>query len=658
MKYTYKQRLSWIKKLLWVKRLLWVKPLLKAATGCAAFFSLIFFLAWGAPAEGADDFRIQLMEEPYIGCEVVLSLGGKEADIPGTTYEWSFDGSVKPILLRKGGLECRFTPFNTNPVFASVNALDSEGNFLASADLSLTAKEFTINIVMVEPEPLMLWDADAKQDVVADGLIAGEPIQFGLELIPAYVNEVKCQWNTDAATAIRDGENAPQVTIARNDIGDAEISVVVTNTNGVVLGRGNKNVNVPIPRARVDESIRRKNAWNQWVEALTQWDAKNFDEAMENATSAAELDPETLEIADGLKTMSSNYMRVERARKLIADAGILQGEQKLVEALKVYRRAYAAWTLSETETVIKSLESEVDKIRLQRQQAEWLRDTAAAYDQEGLFEDALKYYKETLALQPDEGVMQRADRIEKRLASIAQANAFADEGRKLEADGQLLEAVEKYKESLKLEGDTTLEVHTGELEETIKERRARAAALRREAADLQKKNNDAEALLRYKESQALWPEADLERRIAELEKTVTEVPQQAVRSPEDFGIGTQADAARLLQEGHALYKQGKYREALDVYRKSYAVSKDQRLADWISRVESSLKEYEAVLQANVLIKEANNLYNEGNYPEALAKYKESLVIHANPEVESFTELLENDMKSDDAVKSEELVSTR
>jgi tetratricopeptide (TPR) repeat protein len=632
----------------------WIKTLLKVSGGCAA----AFFLAWSAPAEGADEFRIESMEEPYIGVEVMLSLSGKEVDVPGATYEWSFDGNVKPILLRRGGLECRFTPFDTNPIFASVNALDAAGNFLASADFSLTAKEFTVNILMIEPEPFMLWDADAKQDAAADGLIAGEPVQFGLELIPAYTNEVKCQWNTDAATAIRSGESAPQVTIIRNDIGDAEISVVVANTNGVVLGRGKKNVNVPIPRTRVDESIRRKNAWNHWIEALSQWDAKNFDEAMENAVSAAELDPETMEIAEGLKTMSGNYIRVERARKLVADAGILQGEQKLVEALKVYRRAYAAWTLTETETVIKSLESEIDKIRLQRQQAEWLRDTAAAYDQEGLFEDALKYYKETLALQPDEAVTQRADRIEKRLASIAQANALADEGRKLETEGQLLAAVEKYKESLKFEADTTLEVHTGELEETIKERRSRAAVLRREAADLQKKNNDAEALLRYKESQALWAEPDLENRIAELEKIVTEVPPQAVRSPEDFGIGTQADAARLLQEGHALYKQGNYREALEVYRKSYAVSKDQRLADWISRVETSLKEYEAVLQANVLIKEANNLYNEGNYPGALVKYKESLAVHANPEVENFTQLLEKNIKSDDAVGSEELASAR
>ena len=612
----------------------------------------ISFFASAATGD-AGDFYIELKEEPYIGCEVVLSLGGEKVHSE-TTYEWSFEGNAKPILLRRGGLDWRCTPLDTNPGLASGNAINADGEFVASADLSLTAKEFTVNIVMVEPEPFMLWDAETKRDVAADGLIAGEPVQFKVELVPAYTNELKCQWNTDAATAIRSGDDTPQVTIVRNNIGDAEISVVVHNRANVVLGRGHKNVAVPIPRIRVNESIRRKNAWNQWIEALIQWDAKNFDEAIKNAVSAVELDPETLEIAEGLKTMRANYTRVERARKLTADALALQNEQKLVEALKVYRRAFAAWALAETEVVIKSLESEIDKIRVQRQQAEWLRDTAAAYDQEGFFEDALKYYKETLALQTNEAVAQRMERIEKRLASIAQAKALSGEGRNLETEGQLLKALEKYKESLKFETSTALETHARELEETIKERRTRAAALRREAGNLQKKNNGAEALLRYKESQALWPEPDVEKRIAELEKTVTETSGQAIRSPEDFGIGTHADAERLLQEGHVLYKQGKYREALEVYHKSHAVSKDPRLADWIGRVEISLKEYESLLRANVLIKEAYNFYNGGRYAEALAKYKESLVVHANPEVEKFTALLEENMKSND-VKAKELI---
>jgi tetratricopeptide (TPR) repeat protein len=601
-----------------------------------------------APAAGdAETLSIVRAEEPYIGCEVLLTLVGKAAKTQGVTFEWSFAGNIKPILLRKGGLECRFTPFDTEPVFASVSALGSDGRFMASADISFAAKEFTINIVMVEPEPFMLWDINAKREAPADGLVAGEPVQFVVELVPPYDRPIACRWSTDASTAMLSGTNDQKVTIVRSEIGDAELSLEVKDANGLVLGRGRRDVHVPIPRAKVDESIRRKNAWSQWLEALALWDAKNFDSAVENAAAAADLDPETLEITDGLKIMRENFVRVERSRKLSAEAFALHKKQDLTNALKTYRRAYAAWAFTETEDEIEKLEAEIDAIRVRRQQAEWLKDKGAAYDVEGRFEDALRYYRETVALVPDDSVSQRAERIEKRLASIAQAKVLAEEGQKLEESGQLLGAVAKYKESLALEKSAELNDHTEELEATLKMRRARAADLRREAAELQRKKNDAEALVRYRESQALWPDPELANRIANMEKTVTVSSQRAVRSAEDFGIGTQADAIRLLQEGHALYKQGKYEEALEMYRKSHAISNDDHLAEWIERVSSSLTEYEAVLQANVLVKEANNLYREGDYAKALAKYKESLAIHPNAEVENFTKTIENNIKSAD-----------
>ncbi|MDR3230857.1 MAG: hypothetical protein LBT65_05415, partial [Synergistaceae bacterium] len=555
----------------------------------------------GGTAEGADVLRLEQQQEAYIGCEVALSLAGEAAEAEGAAYEWSFEGNAKPIYLRRGGLECRFTPTDTEPISATVSAIGAGGNLLGSASVSLKAREFAVDIIMIDPDPFMLWDASKKQDVPANGLIAGEPMRFRTVLNPEFKNEFQSHWSTDASTAVRDGENQSEVTVVRNEIGDAVISVVISTSTGTVLGRGEKSVNVPIARSLVDDSIRRKRAWGEWTEALGMWEAKNYDNAIQRAREATESDPETLEITEGLRMMDANFARVERSRKFSSDAEALRDEQKLTDALRSYRRAYAAWSMDEIKGRIKELETEIDALRVRRQQAEWVKDTAAAYDQENLFEDALKYYRETMTLMPDDAVAQRADRIEKRLSSIAQANALASEAQTLETNGRFLEATEKYRDSLKLEADADLENHVRDLEDTIRERRTRAAALRREGSDFQKKSQNSEALVRYKESQALWPDNELAGLISSLEKTVTASSAQ-VRTPEDFGIGTRADAMRLLQEGHALYKQGKYRDALEAYRKSYAISRDQRLSDWIARVETSLREYESVLQANVLIK--------------------------------------------------------
>jgi tetratricopeptide (TPR) repeat protein len=612
---------------------------------------LISLLA-ALPAFGAaEGLRIEQRQEAYVGCEVVLSLAGSAIEAPDVACEWSFEGNARPIYFRRGGLECRFTPKNTEPIRAAVSVLGPDGGLLGSADIALTPKEFEVTIVMLEPDPFILWDAVKKEDVPADGLIAGEPIRFNTVLTPEFPNEIRCRWNTDASTAIRDGEDRNEVTVVRNEIGDAVISVVVSTADGTILGYGEKSVNVPIARSRVEDSIRRREAWNQWTEALSMWDAKNFDAAVQRAQEAAEIDPETLEIANGLKTLNSNFARVERARKFNSNAAVLRGEKKLVDALKTYRRSFAAWPMQESESGIRDLEEEINALRIRNQRAEWLKDIGAAYDQENSFENALKYYRETMELVPDAAVAQRAERIEKRLASIAQASALAEEGHRLETNGQLLEALEKYRDSLQLESGADIEAHARDLENTIKERRTRASALRREGSDLQKKNQNAEALVRYKESQALWPDSALAQQIAALEKTVTASAGQVVRAPEDFGIGTQADAERLLQEGHALYKQGKYQEALDSYRKSYAISRNQRLSDWIAKVETSFREYEAVLRANALIKEANNLYNESKYSEALVKYRESLAVHANAEVKKFTEHIENSLRSVDIVSA-------
>jgi hypothetical protein len=46
-----------------------------------------------------------------------------------------------------------------------------------------------------------------------------------------------------------------------------------------------------------------------------------------------------------------------------------------------------------------------------------------------------------------------------------------------------------------------------------------------------------------------------------------------------------------------------------------------------------------------MIKEGNDLYSSGKLQEALAKYKESLSVHSNAEVDSFAKNLEAAIKT-------------
>lgn len=624
--------------------IIFTKKTLKSALLLSAYLLL------NLSAAQADTLQLVQDGEAYTGREVTLSLSGTEA-YPDAAYEWSFSGSARPISLRKGATQCVLTPVDTSPLHISVAAVAHDRNILAKADLTIKAREFTVNIITSAAKPVLLWDSAEKKETQSDKLAVNEPVSFRAELDPPYHGEIKYQWKTDASAAILSDNSSQEFTVSRSEIGEFEISVSAFNNSGVLLGQFRDNPVIAISSSDIQTSKDRKNAWAKWLDAKSAWEQKNYTAAIKGAKEAYELDKEAPEIAGGLNAMLADFARIERALQIMQKVQELKKSNNLSEALKTCRRAAIVWETPESASAIRELEEEINSLRLKRQEKEWLLDTASAYDQEGLFSDALNFYKKSQEFEPSKEVQERIERISKRLTDIGEADKLLDKGIAAEKDGKITEALEFYKKSLQLDPKQELKVHSDELERTLTARKNKAAALFKEGAELQKKHKDAEALLRYQESQLLWPDSDTQKRITDLARTEKKSPSGALRKPEDFGIGTKADAARLLNEADALYKAGKYNEALALYRKSHAISKDSALLVWIQRIEASLKEYDAVSKANAIIKEANSLYNMGKIKEACAKYKESQQINFNQEVAAFIKQLEASVLSSDVSTS-------
>ena len=615
----------------------------RTQTDFLRLFRLLFLFVCAllpSPEARASDLEIVPRETPYVGRELILSLQG-EAIAQDPLIEWSLSGDVKPVLLRNGGLECAFTPSNASTVDITVLARSHDGQNIASADLELTPRYADAVIEQLKDQPLMLWDIQAKEETPTSELSSSRPIGFGVKLVPPYNGELRYVWTSDASTSILSEDNTPETAIARSEIGDAELSVKVFNAAGILMGAASLTVPITIPSSRLEDSARQKAGWADWEEAQTLWSQRRYAEGMELAQHAASAVPEDPDITSGLEGMAARYARVLRSIEL-QEKGFAQREKdQLPEALRSYRQARVLWPMPEIDAAIKELEEAVDALRVRNQQAEWLRDTASAYDQEGMFQEALDYYAQSQALVPLQPIEDRMARISRRLTLIAEADRLAGEGNALERNGKIAEAIESYKASLEHNPDGALSQHVTELEAIVERRKKQAAALLREGIELQRQKKDAEALTRYRESEALWPSSDAQKRMAALGKSVPNASGAPLRAPEDFGIGTKADAARFLVSGNKLYGEKRYREALEQYRKSYAISQDQILSALIRKLEVSLKEYEAVHAANALIKEANLLYNQGLVKEAVAKYRESLAVHANTEVEAFLGYIEN-----------------
>ena len=583
--------------------------------------------------------KISLNNEPHVGEQVVLS--AQTSRIPGNA---SLGWSVAPttgknptrISLRSGGREFAFTPIDTQPIKVNAYIEDDNGNILSSSELIVTPKEFNVDIFTVIDTPLTLWNASQRSNysLSPDILLANAPVKIKASINPDFKGEHTFKWTSDPATEILSQDN-DVIFIRRSQIGNSYVYATASNSSGVKLGSGTNTINFSLPTYVYQNSINERNAWNNWQDAQELWENKNYSEAVQTANNALKLSPRDIEISNGLKIMTADFERLNRANKLREEAAALNSQKKYDEALQKLRSAQVIWPLDDGATSIRNAEQNAEQQRHLIQQATWLKDTASAYDNEGLFEDALEYYSKSLEVYNLDGVSDRIERIKNRLSRIASADRYAGEGNKLEREGNLQEAIRLYGASANINADAALTQHIKELSGILSRRERQAKTLYREGQDLLKKNNSQEALKRFKESYALLETDDAATRIRQLERSVR-LPQNTVlRTPEDFGIGTKSDATRLIQEADQLYNQGRLDEAAAKYRKAQSISPSPEIKDWLENLEKNIRERRSVQAANELISRANQLYNQGKTKEALDLYRQSLTSHSNPQIEAF-----------------------
>lgn len=594
--------------------------------------SLLFLLALPGLALGAVGAIVE-HGQAHVGEEVVLSAGSLPSD---WTLEWAVSGNVRPILLRNGGRECAFTPVDTQPIAVSMTVRDRNGASQGVSELTLTPREFDITLSAAGEEPLSLWDPIGRKDVPTDALMAGRPIHLRASLNPPFTGAHTFVWGADPSTLLSQGKDTAShsdVVIQRGETGDCEISVTAYNAAGVRLGSVERAVSVALSQAAFEESERSRGAWRDWQGAEAAWEAGNYAQAMELGQRAHASAPRDPDIAGGLRSMSANYDRFRRGQALRDKAEEERGKKLYDEALKDLRQAQVAWPTEEGEALVRRTEAEATEYQSLLQKAQWLRDTATAYDQEGIYDDALKYYAQAIALVSSDAVQDRMERIQSRLGLIAEADRYAAQGAALEKEGRLKDAIELYSASLEKNSDPALREHMRELQRYVTGREKRAASLYTEGMNLERRSKFADALQRYRESQRLWETPGAQDRIEELEKIVSS--DAPVRGPENFGLVLQSDVEKVIRSADDLYLRGRLEEAAVQYRRALAMSSNDELRTWLEQLEAVIRDRKAVRAANAKIQEGNALRRAGKLKEALAKYQESLKLHSNAEVEAF-----------------------
>ena len=606
---------------------------IKFSPACTVFIVLLF-----AGSSFAASPSINMNGDAHVGDQAIMSI--ESSQIPsGGSVEWSVTPTTGKnparISLRAGGRECAFTPLDTEPVRVVASFADRNGDIVATSERMVTPKEFTVDISVVVDKPITLWDSAKRADysLSPDTLMANTPIRLRASLNPPFRGRHSFKWNSDAATALISQDNN-EILIRRGSTGTSEITVTAFNSQGIKLGSGENTVTISLPVSTYEESSMEREAWQAWRKAQELWESKSYADAVQLASHAVTLSPRDTEIADGLRVMNANYARYTKAQKLREDSVKFDEAQRFEDALKNLRIAQIIWPADNGERKIKDAESKVDAWRKRQQEANWLRDTASAYDNENMYEDALEYYAKSIAVMSNDAVTDRMNRIRNRLTLIADADRYAGEGNTLEREGRLQEALNHYAASVQSNPDATLRQHIEELQSVISRRERQANALNREGDDLMRRNQNQEALKRFTESMNVWPTDRAKQRLQQLSR-VKLPPDTVIRGPEDFGIGTRTDAQKIIQEADSLYSEGDIDQAAELYRKAQRIAPSDEMKAWVARLDAVLKERDAVNAANRQISEANALFKAGKTKEALELYRDSLKTHKNAEIEEF-----------------------
>ncbi len=304
-------------------------------------------------------------------------------------------------------------------------------------------------------------------------------------------------------------------------------------------------------------------------------------------------------------------------------------KQEYIKAKAYYQEALRIKT--NDATAKSKLDRTIQKIREQSEKEEIFfqyLDQADTFYNNSEYENALASYNEALKIFPKdsytlkqvETITNILDTEKEKLNSFNEIISIAD---RLMEQGNFAEASLQYKSALELYPTNAIALAKYEEAKAKKEEYDRQVSnfeqIKHEASDLAMRKRYAEAIAKYQDALAIFPnDTEIERLIEELsnKKKTAELYESKI---------TAADS---------LYLEKSYEEAIAAYTDALSVIPDDSYASgMISRINETLNSEEYLAMQNYLniIEQAKSLEANNQLEDAILKYQEALTLKANDE---------------------------
>ncbi len=236
-------------------------------------------------------------EKAMVGKAVKAKVDVVPADLKEIDFRWEVSSNAKQTLESNDSKEITFIPQDNKPITVKVSArVPVSGDGLGEQTAMITAQQFDVKVDVlgtIGPKP-KIWKEGVGLVPVDKGIAVFQNVGLKATVTPTAEN-LRYRWTLNEDSHFTGGSSSAEVRVNRSQTGMCQATVVVTDKDGIELGRGTGSFNVSISQDDLNTAKKASESAEKVKEAKALNRKGQIDEAINKANEASQLNPQNTE---------------------------------------------------------------------------------------------------------------------------------------------------------------------------------------------------------------------------------------------------------------------------------------------------------------------------------------------------------------------------